>query len=129
MRAISLVRTSRTVIDATTSSRASFALTLLRRMSPIFTAGLPVAPALCVPVFLRSWLSCLALLFGSLGLIHAPALCCPPGSEQPTETIHELHDRLQVDPRPGLGRGMAGARRSRRLLSSGRQIRHDRSHL
>ena len=45
------------------------------------------------------------------------------------ETIHELHDRLQVDPRPGLGRGMAGARRSRRLLPAGRQIRDDRPHL
>ncbi len=45
------------------------------------------------------------------------------------ETIHELRDRVQVDPRRGLGRGMAGACRSRRLLSPGRQVRHDRSHL
>src|SRR5262245_52936968 len=37
MRAISGVRTSRTVIEATTSSRASFSLTLLRRMSAIRT--------------------------------------------------------------------------------------------
>src|SRR6516164_8918728 len=41
MRAISTVRTSRTVIDATTSSRSSFSLTLLRRMSRIATAGPP----------------------------------------------------------------------------------------
>jgi len=37
MRAISMVRTSRTVIEATTSSRASLSLTLLRRMSRIDT--------------------------------------------------------------------------------------------
>src|SRR5262249_4810033 len=55
MRAISMERTSRTVIDATTSSRLSFSLTLLRRMSRIGTAGPP---------------SC-------LGLGYAPALCCP----------------------------------------------------
>src|SRR5262244_207892 len=55
MRAISMVRTSRTVIDATTSSRLSFSLTLLCRMSRIGTAGPP---------------SC-------LGLGHRPALCCP----------------------------------------------------
>src|SRR5216683_7880641 len=35
--AISTWRTSRTVIDATTSPRASFSLTLLRRISPIVT--------------------------------------------------------------------------------------------
>src|SRR5262252_6509155 len=109
MRAISMERTSRTVIEATTSSRLSFSLTLLRRMSRIGTAGPP---------------SC-------LGLGYAPALCCPgvdPRSEQ-ARTIHELHDRLQVDPRRGLGRGMADARRSRRLLPPDRQIRHDRPHL
>ena len=33
MRAISMERLSRTVIEATTSPRASFSLTLLRRMS------------------------------------------------------------------------------------------------
>src|SRR5262245_29039157 len=55
MRAISTVRTSRTVIDATTSSRWSFSLTLLCRMSRIGTAGPP---------------SC-------LGLGQQPALCCP----------------------------------------------------
>src|SRR5215510_11533796 len=55
MRAISTVRTSRTVIDATTSSRLSLSLTLLCRMSRIGTAGPP---------------SC-------LGLGYAPALCCP----------------------------------------------------
>src|SRR5262245_34906600 len=55
MRAISTVRTSRTVIDATTSSRLSFSLTLLCRMSRIGTAGPP---------------SC-------LGLGYEPALCCP----------------------------------------------------
>src|SRR5215813_12799160 len=49
-----MVRTSRTVIDATTSSRLSFSLTLLCRMSRIGTAGPP---------------SC-------LGLGHQPALCC-----------------------------------------------------
>jgi hypothetical protein len=38
MRAISMPRVSRTVIDATTSSRASFSLTLLRRMSRIDNA-------------------------------------------------------------------------------------------
>src|SRR2546422_2632937 len=42
MRAISTLRTSRTVIDATTSSRASFSLTLLRRISPIGTAAPPL---------------------------------------------------------------------------------------
>src|SRR5262249_51424298 len=55
MRAISTVRTSRTVIDATTSSRLSFSLTLLCRMSRIGTAGPP---------------SC-------LGVGQQPALCCP----------------------------------------------------
>src|SRR6266699_6018053 len=55
MRAISTVRMSRTVIDATTSSRLSFSLTLFCRMSRIGTAGPP---------------SC-------LGLSHQPALCCP----------------------------------------------------
>src|SRR5262245_445650 len=55
MRAISMERTSRTVIDATTSSRLSFSLTLLCRMSRIGTAGPP---------------SC-------LGLGYEPALCCP----------------------------------------------------
>src|SRR5215831_3493519 len=54
MRAISMERTSRTVIDATTSSRLSFSLTLLRTMSRIGTAtpsclGLGYAPALCCP--------------------------------------------------------------------------------
>src|SRR6266566_6754288 len=121
MRAISVVRTSRTVIDATTSSRASFSFTLLRRMSLIATAGPPCCR--------RPLPSRIASLYGSLGLIRAPALCWNPGSEQPTETIHELHDRLQADPRRGLGRGMAGAGRPRRLLSSGRQVRDDRSHL
>src|SRR5262252_627489 len=109
MRAISMERTSRTVIEATTSSRLSFSLTLLRRMSRIGTAGPP---------------SC-------LGLGYAPALCCPgvdPRSEQ-ARTIHELHDRLQVDPRRGVGRGVASARRSRRLLPLGRQIQDDRPHL
>jgi hypothetical protein len=42
MRAISIERTSRTVMDATTSPRASFSLTLLRRMSRICTAALPL---------------------------------------------------------------------------------------
>src|SRR5262245_48916285 len=46
MRAISGVRTSRTVIEATTSSRLSFSLTLLRRMSPICTARPPSSVAL-----------------------------------------------------------------------------------
>src|SRR5262249_45925116 len=55
MRAISMERTSRTVIDATTSSRLSLSLTLLCRMSRIGTAGPP---------------SC-------LGLGYEPALCCP----------------------------------------------------
>src|SRR5262249_42821711 len=41
-----------------------------------------------------------------------------PRSEQ-AQTIHELHDRLQVDPRRGVGRGVASARRSRRLLPPG----------
>src|SRR5262245_64430333 len=41
-----------------------------------------------------------------------------PRSEQ-ARTIHELHDRLQVDPRRGVGRGVASARRSRRLLPPG----------
>src|SRR6266481_80389 len=51
-----------------------------------------------------------------------------PRSEQ-ARTIHELHDRLQVDPRRGVGPGVASARRSRRLLPPGRQIRDDRPHL
>src|SRR5262245_31371527 len=33
---------------------------------------------------------------------------CHPRSEQ-ARTIHELHDRLQVDPRRGIGRGVARA--------------------
>src|SRR5262249_59811786 len=85
MRAISMVRTSRTVIDATTSSRLSFSLTLLCRMSRICTAGPP---------------SC-------LGLGYAPDAMLPgvdPRSEQ-ARTIHELRNRLQVDPRRGVGRG------------------------
>src|SRR5262245_23853817 len=41
MRAISMPRVSRTVIDATTSSRASLSLTLLRRMSRIDMPGPP----------------------------------------------------------------------------------------
>ena len=44
-------------------------------------------------------------------------------------TIHELRNRLQVDPRRGLAAGMAGAARSRRLLPAGRQLRHDRPDL
>src|SRR5262245_3049150 len=127
MRAISGVRTSRTVIEATTSSRLSFSLTLLRKMSPIRTARPPASVPACRPL---SAVPCSR----SLGLIDAPALCCRREAgvsrrRAGTETIHELHDRLQVDPRPGLGRGMAGARRSRRLLPPGRQIRHDRPHL
>src|SRR5216684_1588957 len=43
MRAISMLPTSRTVMDATTSSRASFSLTLLRRISPGVILGLPIA--------------------------------------------------------------------------------------
>src|SRR5262249_23365771 len=43
MRAISMVRTSRTVTDATTSSRASFSLTVFRRISLIAMAGPPFA--------------------------------------------------------------------------------------
>jgi hypothetical protein len=41
--AISGWRTRRTVIDATTSSRASLSLTLLRRISPISIAVSPMA--------------------------------------------------------------------------------------
>src|SRR5262249_16609444 len=54
MRAISIDRHSRTVIDATTSSRASFSFTRLRRMSRRSSAigsspGVPtiVAPSMC----------------------------------------------------------------------------------
>src|SRR5713226_8100786 len=47
-----------------------------------------------------------------------------PGSEQERKRSHELRHRLQVDPRPSLGEGVAGAGRSRRLLSPRRQIRH-----
>src|SRR5499427_5216300 len=72
---------------------------------------------------------------GGPSLLPWPWLCAgamlpgvDPGSEQ-ARTIHELHDRLQVDPRRGLGRGMADARRSRRLLPPDRQIRDDRPHL
>src|SRR5437763_546859 len=53
--------------------------------------------------------------------------------EQPgmtgSETFHELHDRIHVDSRPRLRRGMAGACRSRRLLSPRRQIRDDGPYL
>src|SRR5262245_31225019 len=42
---------------------------------------------------------------------------------------HELRRRLQVDPGRGLAAGMADPARSRRLLSPGRQLRHDRPHL
>src|SRR5262245_35625474 len=51
MRAISMPRTSRTVIEATTSSRASFSLTLLRRTSPI---GMPGLPRCCARLALSS---------------------------------------------------------------------------
>src|SRR6185437_9662276 len=44
MRAISTPRTSRTVIEATTSLRASFSLTLLRAMSLAFTDISPLCP-------------------------------------------------------------------------------------
>src|SRR5262249_45131984 len=110
MGAISMERTSRTVIDATTSSRLSFSLTLLCRMSRIATAALPLALALAI------------------GRRYAARRPVHPRSEQ-ARTIHELHDRLQVDPRRGLGPGMASARRSRRLLPPDRQIRDDRPHL
>src|SRR6266705_6327724 len=63
MRAISVPRTSRTVIEATTSSRASFSLTLLRRMSRICMAALP--------------LTLLPGLLPGLGLILPPTLCYP----------------------------------------------------
>src|SRR4029077_3034510 len=49
MRAISGVRTSRTVIEATTSSRLSFSLTLLRRISPMCTARPPPSVPLAIP--------------------------------------------------------------------------------
>src|SRR5262245_64419360 len=73
MRAISTLRTSRTVIDATTSSRASFSLTLLRRISPIGTA----APPLLLLALCRRYAA---------------------QAEWKAGTIHEFHDRLQVDP-------------------------------
>src|SRR5712692_3018359 len=74
MRAISTVRMSRTVIDATTSSRPSFSLTLLRRMSRIGTAGPP---------------SC-------LGLTHEPALCCCP-APAPAASNHGLSMNYTTD--------------------------------
>src|SRR5215468_1146063 len=66
MRAISMVRTSRTVMDATTSSRASFSLTVFRRMSRIAMAG---------PPFLSR-----------VGLRHEPALCCGTQARQAKST-------------------------------------------
>src|SRR5262249_6793437 len=57
MRAMSMVRTSRTVMDATTSSRASFSLTVFLAM-----AG---------PPFLSR-----------VGLRHEPALCCRTQARQ-----------------------------------------------
>src|SRR5262245_10484034 len=62
MRAISMVRTSRTVMDATTSSRASFSLTVFRRISLIAMAGPPV--------------------LSPVGLGHEPALRCWPQVRQ-----------------------------------------------
>src|SRR4051812_13566677 len=129
MRAISTLRTSRTVIDATTASRASMSLTLLRRMSLICTNCLPLAwsvranyTGLNATVRPResgdpdcsNRLRCIGL---------GAAFAGTSGDVARAETIHELHDRLQVDPRRGLAAGMAGACRSRRLLPLGGQVR------
>src|SRR5262249_2656514 len=62
MRAISMVRTRRTVMDATTSSRASFSLTVFCRISRIAMAGPPV--------------------LSRVGLGHEPALPCWPQVRQ-----------------------------------------------
>ena len=58
------------------------------------------------PLALSLALSC----HPSLGLGHAAALCCPRRQRKATETIHELHHGVQVDPRASLSRGMANAR-------------------
>src|SRR5258708_15662560 len=53
MSATSRGRTSRTVMDATTSPRASFSLTVLRRISRIAMAGPPSLPVLALAMCRR----------------------------------------------------------------------------
>src|SRR6266851_584505 len=127
MRAISMPRTSRTVIDATTSSRASFSLTLLRRISRICIAAPPTCFANACPGKVGTGFSDKDMRkIAALALSSARRYAAGkyPGGRPGTsrmEIIHELHDRVQVDPRPGLGRGVAGAGRSRGLLPADRQ--------
>ncbi len=111
IRAISMERLSRTVIEATTSPRASFSLTLLRRMS---LAGHCQA---LLPCGQFAWPD---LRAGGMIARHST----PQGSE-----CHELRYQLQVGQRPGFARGVAGPGRARRLLPTGRPVRDDRPDL
>src|SRR5689334_3740923 len=104
MRAISMERDSRTVIEDTTSPRASFSLTLLRRMSLAATSGTPLMRPLCSQV---GWPE-----LGAKVMILGRSAECRSG--QQGSECHEVRYQLQVGQRPGLAGGMAGAGRTGR---------------
>src|ERR1051326_6299240 len=105
MRAISMPRTSRTVIEATTSPRASFSFTWLRS-----------TPAPGVWSELR------------LGIV-ADMIRLPRYGQREGKSRRELLDRFQVHPQRRVGAGMAGPLGPRRLLPAGRSVWHDRPDL
>src|SRR5579859_4897341 len=105
MRAISMPRTSRTVIEATTSPRASFSLTWLRSRP---------APA--------AWFE---LRFGMV----ADMIRLARYGQCEGRRRRELFERFQVHPQRGVDAGMAGPLGPRRLLPAGRPVWHDRPDL
>src|SRR5258708_6367449 len=101
IRAISIDRLSRTVMEETTSPRASFSLTGFRNRS---LAGLKLALRICGQC---AWPGLRA------GGMLASGNASPPGPE-----CHEVRYQLQVGQRPGVARRMDGPRRACRLLSA-----------
>src|SRR5579871_1004726 len=107
MRAISMPRTSRTVIEATTSPRASFSLTWLRSTP---------APA--------------AVAWSELGFgMVADMIRLARYGQTEGRRRDELFDRFQAHPQRGVGAGMADPAGPRRLLSPRRSVWHDRPDL
>src|SRR6185369_6092365 len=104
IRAISIERLSRTVMEATTSPRASFSFTGFRRMS------------LAAAFWLKMRHSGYAA--NALGQNSGQGVCfgtvTPPTPSGPE--CHEVRYQLQVGQRPGFVRGMGRTGRACRLL-------------
>src|SRR4051812_2746454 len=107
-------RLSRTVMEETTSPRASFSLTGFRRISLAAVLWLKVGHS--------------GYAAKALGQNSGQGVCLrqetPPTPSGPE--CHEVRYQLQVGQRPGFARGMGGAARTRRLLPADRPVRDDR---